>query len=42
VRLGRLGASVVVNYSRDASGAAVTVAAIEAAGSRAIDVRADI
>ncbi|WP_413755026.1 SDR family NAD(P)-dependent oxidoreductase [Streptomyces sp. MMBL 11-3] len=30
VRLGRLGASVVVNYSRDASGAAVTVTEIEA------------
>jgi 3-oxoacyl-[acyl-carrier protein] reductase len=42
VRLGRLGASVVVNYSRDASGAAATVAEIEAAGSRAIDVRADV
>lgn len=42
VRLGQLGASVVVNYSRDASGAAATVAEIEAAGSRAIDVRADV
>jgi DNA-binding transcriptional regulator YdaS (Cro superfamily) len=31
VRLGQLGASVVVNYSRDASGAAATVAEIEAA-----------
>jgi 3-oxoacyl-[acyl-carrier protein] reductase len=41
-RLGRVGASVVVNYSRDASGAAATVAAIEAAGSRAIDLRADV
>ncbi|MET7458201.1 SDR family oxidoreductase [Streptomyces sp. NPDC005574] len=42
IRLGRLGADVVVNYSRDASGAAATVAAIEAEGSRAIDVRADV
>ncbi|MFI1031326.1 SDR family NAD(P)-dependent oxidoreductase [Streptomyces sp. NPDC020951] len=42
IRLGRLGANAVVNYSRDASGAAATVAAIEAAGSRAIDVRADV
>lgn len=42
IRLGRLGASVVVNYSRDASGAADTVAAIEAAGSQAIDIRADV
>jgi 3-oxoacyl-[acyl-carrier protein] reductase len=42
VRLGRLGASVVVNYSRDASGAAATVAEIKAADSRAIDVRADV
>lgn len=42
VRLGQLGASVVVNYSHDSSGAAGTVAAIEAAGSRAIAVRADV
>jgi hypothetical protein len=42
IRLGRLGAGVVVNYSRDSSGAAETVAAIEAAGSRAIDIRADV
>lgn len=42
VRPGRLGASVVVNYSRDASGAAATVAEIESVGSRAIDVRADV
>ncbi|AUA07941.1 SDR family oxidoreductase [Streptomyces sp. SID8382] len=42
VRLGQLGANVVVNYSRDASGAAATVAEIEATGSRAIDVRADV
>jgi len=32
VRLGRLGASVVVNYSRDLAGAEATVAAIEAGG----------
>lgn len=30
VRLGRLGASVVVNYSRDLAGAQATVAAIQA------------
>jgi 3-oxoacyl-[acyl-carrier protein] reductase len=42
IRLGRLGASVVVNYSRDSSGAAATVAAIEAAGSRAVGIRADV
>ncbi|MER5689136.1 SDR family NAD(P)-dependent oxidoreductase [Streptomyces sp. NPDC002205] len=42
IRLGRLGANVVINYSRDASGAAATVAAIEAKGSRAIDIRADV
>ncbi len=42
IRLGRLGASVVVNYSRDASGAATTVAAIKAEGSVAIAVRADV
>jgi nucleoside-diphosphate-sugar epimerase len=42
IRLGRLGASVVVNYSRDSSGATETVAAIEAAGSRATGIRADV
>ncbi len=42
VRLGRLGASVVVNYSRDLAGAEATVAAIEAGGSRAVHVRADV
>jgi 3-oxoacyl-[acyl-carrier protein] reductase len=42
IRLGRLGAGVVVNYSRDSSGAAATVAAIEAAGSRAVGIRADV
>lgn len=42
IRLGRLGASVVVNYSRDSSGAAETVAAIKAAGSPAIHIRADV
>jgi 3-oxoacyl-[acyl-carrier protein] reductase len=42
VRLGRLGAHVVVNYSRDSAGAANTVAATEAAGSRAIDIQADV
>jgi 3-oxoacyl-[acyl-carrier protein] reductase len=42
IRLGRLGASVVVNYSRDANGAAETVAAIKGAGSQSIDIRADV
>jgi hypothetical protein len=42
IRLGRLGASVVVNYSRDSSGATETVTAIEAAGSRATGIRADV
>ncbi|NUR57183.1 MAG: SDR family oxidoreductase [Catenulispora sp.] len=41
-RLGLLGAHVVVNYSRDSEGAAKTVAAIEAAGSPAVAVQADI
>ncbi|AOX66244.1 hypothetical protein BJK06_11190 [Curtobacterium sp. BH-2-1-1] len=42
IRLGLLGASVVVNYSRDAAGAADTVAAITAAGSNAVAVQADV
>lgn len=42
IRLGRLGAHVIVNYSRDSAGAAKTVAAIEAAGSRATAVQADV
>jgi hypothetical protein len=42
LRLGRLGATVVVNYARDAAGAAATVAAIEAAGSAALAVQADV
>lgn len=42
IRLGRLGARVAVNYSRDSEGAGETVAAIEAAGSQAIAVQADI
>jgi len=42
IRLGLLGASVVVNYSRDAARAAETVAAITAAGSDALAVQADI
>ena len=42
IRLGGLGASVVVNSSRDEAGAAEVVAAIEADGSRAIAVRADV
>ena len=42
IRLGNLGASVVVNYSRDSSGAADTVATIEAVGARALAVQADV
>jgi 3-oxoacyl-[acyl-carrier protein] reductase len=42
IRLGRLGASFVVNYSRDSSGATETVTAIEAAGSRATGIRTDV
>jgi 3-oxoacyl-[acyl-carrier protein] reductase len=42
IRLGLLGASVVVNYSRDAPGAADTVAAITATGSEAIGIQADV
>jgi 3-oxoacyl-[acyl-carrier protein] reductase len=42
VRLGRDGAAVVVNYSGNAEAARDAVAAIEAAGGRAITVRADV
>lgn len=42
IRLGSLGADVVVNYSRDAAGAERTVEAIQAAGSSAITVQADV
>src|ERR1035441_10630458 len=42
IRLGQLGASVAVNYSRDAAGASQTVSSIEAAGSLAIGVPADV
>jgi 3-oxoacyl-[acyl-carrier protein] reductase len=42
IRLGLLGANVVVNYSRGAAGAARTVAAIEASGSDALAVQADV
>ncbi len=42
VRLGRDGASVVVNYSGNAEAANEAVAAVEAAGGRAAAVRADI
>ena len=42
LRLGRLGASVTVNFSRDETGAAEVVGAIEALGSRAIAVKADV
>ncbi len=42
VRLGGLGASVVVNYSRDAAGASETVSTIEKAGSAAIGIQADV
>lgn len=42
IRLGLLGASVVVNYSRDDIGAARTVSAITSGGSDALAVRADV
>lgn len=40
--LAKRGASVVVNYGRDAEGAAATVAAIEAAGGVAMAVQGDV
>lgn len=42
IRLGERGARVVVNYSRDAEGAATTVDGVRQADSDAIAVRADI
>jgi len=42
IRLGARGAQVVVNYAHGAQGAAETVAAIIAAGSDAVAVRADV
>ncbi len=42
VQLGAGGAQVVVNYSRDADGAAETVRAVEAAGGKASAVQADV
>lgn len=42
LRFAAEGASVVINYSRDKSAADATVAATEAAGSRAVSVRADV
>jgi 3-oxoacyl-[acyl-carrier protein] reductase len=42
LRIGQRGASVVVNYSRDAAGASETVRAVEAAGASAIAVQADV
>jgi NAD(P)-dependent dehydrogenase (short-subunit alcohol dehydrogenase family) len=42
IRLGQLGKNAAVNYSRDAAGASQTVNAIEAAGSLAIGLRADV
>jgi 3-oxoacyl-[acyl-carrier protein] reductase len=42
IRLGLLGADVVVNYSRDEAGAADTVTAIQAGGSEAVAVPADV
>lgn len=42
LRLAREGAVVAVNYLSDADGAAAAVAEIEAAGSRAISIRADV
>ena len=41
-RLGRLGATVVVNYARSASGAEDAAAAIRAAGAEATTIRADV
>ena len=41
-RLGRDGASVVVNYSGNAEAAGETVAAVEEAGGKAIAIRADV
>ncbi len=41
-RLGLLGADVAVNYSRSAAGAEEAVATIQAAGSRAVAVRANV
>ncbi|MEL6343541.1 MAG: SDR family oxidoreductase [Myxococcota bacterium] len=42
IALGKAGADVVVNYRRDADGAATSVKAIEAAGARAIPYQADV
>ncbi len=42
VQLGAGGAQVVVNYSRDADGAAETVSTVEAAGGKATAVQADV
>jgi len=42
LRLGREGAAVVVNYSGNLEAARETVAAVEAAGGRAVPVRADV
>ncbi|MGB3723047.1 MAG: 3-oxoacyl-ACP reductase family protein [Pacificimonas sp.] len=42
VRLGSEGANVVVNYAHDESGAAATVKDVEAAGGKAIAVKADV
>ncbi|MEL6486546.1 MAG: SDR family NAD(P)-dependent oxidoreductase, partial [Pseudomonadota bacterium] len=42
VKLGSEGASVVVNYNSNEADADTTVAAIEAAGGKAIKVKADV
>ena len=42
LRLGREGAAVVVNYSGNLEAARETVAAVEAAGGRAVPVQADV
>jgi len=42
IALGKAGADVVVNYRRDVEGANTSVAAIEAAGSKAIAFQADV
>ena len=42
IRLGRLGASIAVNYRSDEQGAAQTCVAIKAAGQRAMSFQADV
>ena len=42
VRLGQLGYAVAVHYARSDAGASETVAAIEAAGGKAVALQADL